>query len=116
MDGPLPPPPAEGALPELPAGEEGAGPVDCATAPALGDERGRRHEDSAVLKLKGLPYTTTDAQIAEFFEGYSMKQVSFVYDPDGRPSGLVRARSAQRPLRSTTSRAGGPPIQRPASG
>jgi hypothetical protein len=49
-----------------------------------------RHEDSAVLKLKGLPYTTAEQQLLEFFKGYNVKNIAFVYEPDGRPSGLVR--------------------------
>jgi hypothetical protein len=51
-----------------------------------------RHEDSAVLKLKGLPYTTVEQQLLDFFKGYSVKKIAFVYEPDGRPSGLVSAR------------------------
>lgn len=54
-----------------------------------------RNEDSTVLKLKGLPYTTVEQQITDFFDGYAVKQVSFVYDPDGRPSGLVSPFYAQ---------------------
>lgn len=46
-------------------------------------------EDSCVLKLKGLPYTTSEEQIRKFFEGFAVKTVAFVYEPDGRPSGLV---------------------------
>lgn len=48
-----------------------------------------RKEESAILKLKGLPYTTTEQQILEFFNGFNVSSVAFVYEPDGRPSGLV---------------------------
>lgn len=44
-----------------------------------------------VLKLKGLPYSTTEQQIVEFFTGYQIKKIAFVYEPDGRPSGLAFA-------------------------
>lgn len=47
----------------------------------------------------GLPYTTSEAQVLEFFAGYNVNEVAFVYEPDGRPSGLVSglllARTAQ---------------------
>lgn len=61
---------------------------------AGGDKQLPRNEDSAVLKLKGLPYTTVEKQILDFFQGYSVKQISFVYDPDGRPSGLVSSQQS----------------------
>ena len=44
---------------------------------------------SNVLKLKGLPYSTTKEQIFEFFSEYALLGVGFVYEPDGRASGLV---------------------------
>jgi len=49
----------------------------------------RPQEESSVLKLKGLPYTATEQQILSFFEGFNLVRVAFVYEPDGRPSGLV---------------------------
>eukprot|EP00878_Enallax_costatus_P011916 GHUV01012440.1.p1 GENE.GHUV01012440.1~~GHUV01012440.1.p1 ORF type:complete len:351 (+),score=95.24 GHUV01012440.1:408-1460(+) len=52
--------------------------------------------DSKVLKLKGLPYTTSEAQVLEFFAGYNVNEVAFVYEPDGRPSGLAFAEFATR--------------------
>ena len=47
-------------------------------------------EESAVLKLKGLPYATTIEEIYAFFAGFKVASVAFVLEPDGRPSGLVR--------------------------
>lgn len=47
--------------------------------------------DSCVLKLKGLPYSTTRQEILDFFTGYQLRKVEFVFDPDGRPSGLAFA-------------------------
>lgn len=44
-----------------------------------------------MLKLKGLPYSTTEQQIFDFFSGFKMTKVAFVYEPDGRPSGLAFA-------------------------
>lgn len=55
------------------------------------EQRQRGGEDSAVLKLKGLPYSTTEQQILDFFAGYEVQRVAFVYEPDGRPSGLAFA-------------------------
>ena len=52
----------------------------------------RKQEDSAVLKLKGLPYTASSHQIYQFFAGFNLNEVAFVYEPDGRPSGLVSRR------------------------
>ncbi len=37
----------------------------------------------------GLPYAATESQIREFFAGYVIKALHFVFEPDGRPSGLV---------------------------
>ncbi|GFR41617.1 hypothetical protein Agub_g2342 [Astrephomene gubernaculifera] len=48
-------------------------------------------ESSAILKLKGLPYSATEEDIRQFFAPYELKGVSFVYEPDGRPSGLAFA-------------------------
>lgn len=45
--------------------------------------------DSCVLKLKGLPYSTTEQEIYDFFVGYEVRKVAFVLESDGRPSGLV---------------------------
>lgn len=57
---------------------------------------GRRENDSRVLKLKGLPYTTSEQQVLDFFAGYNVQEVAFVYEPDGRPSGLAFAEFATR--------------------
>jgi hypothetical protein len=79
-------------LPEFPAA------TAATTAPAPGSPSANlvnarfsriRHEDSAVLKLKGLPYTTVEQQLLDFFKGFNVKKIAFVYEPDGRPSGLV---------------------------
>lgn len=35
------------------------------------------------------PYSTSDKDIIEFFSEYNVIEVAFVYEPDGRPSGLV---------------------------
>jgi hypothetical protein len=51
---------------------------------------------SSCLKLKGLPYNTSEQQIYEFFEGFKVGKVAFVYEPDGRPSGLVSDDGAGR--------------------
>ena len=77
-----------------PAGLEVPSVSDFSAVPGSPNDRGAfsqriRHEDSAVLKLKGLPYTTVEQQLLDFFKGYSVKQIAFVYEPDGRPSGLV---------------------------
>ncbi|KAF5831077.1 hypothetical protein DUNSADRAFT_13633 [Dunaliella salina] len=48
-------------------------------------------ETSAVLKMKGLPYNTSQEQILDFFSGFAVKNISFVGEPDGRPSGLAFA-------------------------
>lgn len=61
------------------------------SVPATGAKLAFRQENSAVLKLKGLPYSTSDEQVAKFFEGFKIKRVAFVYEPDGRPSGLAFA-------------------------
>ncbi|KIZ06356.1 hypothetical protein MNEG_1601 [Monoraphidium neglectum] len=37
-----------------------------------------------------------EAQIRDFFTGYTLKEVAFVYEPDGRPSGLAFAEFASR--------------------
>lgn len=80
-------------LPEFPPATTAA-----TTAPAPGSPSSNlanarfsriRHEDSAVLKLKGLPYTTVEQQLLDFFKGFNVKKIAFVYEPDGRPSGLV---------------------------
>eukprot|EP00210_Caulerpa_lentillifera_P008003 g7642.t1 len=47
--------------------------------------------DSCVLKLKGLPYSTTEQEIYDFFTGYEVRKVAFVLESDGRPSGLAFA-------------------------
>lgn len=38
------------------------------------------------------PYTTSEQQVLDFFAGYNVNEVAFVYEPDGRPSGLVGGR------------------------
>ncbi|GAX83407.1 hypothetical protein CEUSTIGMA_g10832.t1 [Chlamydomonas eustigma] len=48
-------------------------------------------EPSSILKLKGLPYAATERQIRDFFNGQIVKTVRFVFEPDGRPSGLAFA-------------------------
>jgi hypothetical protein len=52
-------------------------------------------QESAVLKLKGLPYSVTKEQVLDFFSGYAVRDVAFVNEPDGRPSGLVRCCCSQ---------------------
>lgn len=37
----------------------------------------------------GLPYSTSEREIRDFFAGYEVKGIRFVFEPDGRPSGLV---------------------------
>jgi hypothetical protein len=67
---------------------------DAATSSLPGTApRERFGEDSSVLKLKGLPYTASEQQIYEFFQGFTVTSVAFVYEPDGRPSGLVGSAS-----------------------
>lgn len=46
---------------------------------------------SCVLKLKGLPYSTTEQDVYNFFHGFRMRRVAFVLEADGRPSGLAFA-------------------------
>lgn len=41
-----------------------------------------------------LPYSTSEKDIVEFFAEYPVSEVAFVYEPDGRPSGLVSGRSS----------------------
>jgi hypothetical protein len=81
---------ADGAVLEAAGnGADGAGPASgAAAAPPA--------ETSACLKLKGLPYAVSEAQIVEFFAGFAVKSVAFVFEPDGRPSGLVRGWSGRR--------------------
>lgn len=62
----------------------------------LGAAAGRRLADAArnrpaAAALLQLPYSTSEAEILEFFSNYSVTEIAFVYEPDGRPSGLVRA-------------------------
>jgi hypothetical protein len=47
---------------------------------------------TAVLRR---PYTTSEQQVLDFFAGYNVNEVAFVYEPDGRPSGLVRIGSEE---------------------
>ena len=85
-----------GVSSELPATSEFPAATAAAAAPGSPGASGRfsriRHEDSAVLKLKGLPYTTVEQQLLDFFKGYNVLKIAFVYEPDGRPSGLVSLR------------------------
>ncbi|KAG2452074.1 hypothetical protein HYH02_003110 [Chlamydomonas schloesseri] len=57
----------------------------------LARQRQTADQSSAILKLKGLPYTATEDDIRNFFAPYDLKGISFVYEPDGRPSGLAFA-------------------------
>ncbi|EFJ47748.1 hypothetical protein VOLCADRAFT_117772 [Volvox carteri f. nagariensis] len=59
-------------------------------APEVARQR-QADQSSAILKLKGLPYSATENDIRQFFAPYELKGVSFVYEPDGRPSGLAFA-------------------------
>jgi len=40
-----------------------------------------------VLRMRGLPWRTTQKQIREFFEGIKLARVQILNTPDGRPSG-----------------------------
>jgi len=53
--------------------------------------RPRSPQPTAPAALLQLPYSTSEAEILEFFSNYSVTEIAFVYEPDGRPSGLVRA-------------------------
>jgi len=59
--------------------------------PSKGASVPKPSESSAILKLKGLPYSTTEQQILQFFGDFKVQCVRFVYEPDGRPSGLAFA-------------------------
>ena len=72
--GPLPPPPG---MP-MDAGMGGGG-----------------GQDSAVLKLKGLPFAATEHDVALFFEGFALVSASIHHGADGRPSGMVRRGAAR---------------------
>lgn len=50
----------------------------------------------------GLPYATTEQAIRDFFSEFAVVSVRFVYEPDGRPSGLVRRSALPSPLRPTS--------------
>jgi hypothetical protein len=52
---------------------------------------------SSPCARRRLPYSTSEKDIIDFFEGYPVLEVAFVYEPDGRPSGLVSTRDAPRP-------------------
>lgn len=67
-----------------------------ASLPPATRTRNEGGSDSRVLKLKGLPYSTSEKDIIDFFEGYPVSEVAFVYEPDGRPSGLAFAEFATR--------------------
>lgn len=47
----------------------------------------------------GLPYATTEQAIREFFSDLELASVRFVYEPDGRPSGLVSRPAKNRVVR-----------------
>lgn len=84
---PIPAAPPVAASPTLaPPTSSAPPPVSAASARA----------DSEVLKLKGLPYSATEEQIREFFRDFSVTRVAFVYEPDGRPSGLAFAEFATK--------------------
>ncbi|KAG2488109.1 hypothetical protein HYH03_013258 [Edaphochlamys debaryana] len=89
--------PLGGAQPDLAAAQAGAvGHGDPSSFSGAGSADGlarQRQADqtSAILKLKGLPYSATEEDIRQFFAPYELKTVSFVYEPDGRPSGLAFA-------------------------
>ena len=53
-------------------------------------------------KLKGLPYSATEQDIRNFFDGFEILGVHWVSEPDGRPSGLVRVRETGRPMARLT--------------
>lgn len=96
---------------ELSAGASGAGaavgqgaPADQAGALPPASAPSRPQEDSAVLKLKGLPYSTTEDDIRTFFAAYNVKEVAFVKEPDGRPSGLVSQLADERCSRGAARR------------
>lgn len=51
--------------------------------------------ESRILKLKGLPYATKEGDLHDFFRDFKLVRVALVSEPDGRPSGLVRATASQ---------------------
>ena len=67
-----------------------AAPHSFCSAPAPNKLRSVPMSDSCVLKLKGLPYSTTEQEIYDFFSEYEIRKVAFVLESDGRPSGLVK--------------------------
>lgn len=83
------------AQPDLTAAQSAAGAPQFVPGPgsagAASQIAQRPPETSAILKLKGLPYSATEDDIRGFFSPYELKTVSFVYEPDGRPSGLAFA-------------------------
>ena len=81
------PAPADPQEANSPAEEQGA----AAEAAPTGQQSapGSERQESAVLKLKGLPFNTSQEQVHEFFSGFAVKSIAFVGEPDGRPSGLV---------------------------
>lgn len=60
-------------------------------AAAAGGDDSAPASGSCVLKLKGLPYSTTEQDVYNFFQGFRMRRVAFVLESDGRPSGLAFA-------------------------
>ncbi len=48
-------------------------------------------ESSPILKLKGLPFSASENDVARFFEGFALLSASIHHGVDGRPSGMVRA-------------------------
>lgn len=70
---------------------EAPAPTSSTPSTAAAPPPAKPQEDSAVLKLKGLPYNTTEEAIRKFFAGFQIEEINFVYEPDGRPSGLAFA-------------------------
>jgi len=52
------------------------------------------HSTSNVLKLKGIPWSATEEQLYQFFQGYQISKAYVLYQGDGRPSGMAFAEFA----------------------
>lgn len=63
-------------------------------------------QNTAVLKLKGLPFSAQENDVREFFAGFQIVKAAIHIGADGRPSGLVRG---ARRTRSLCPWAGPPP-------
>jgi len=50
-----------------------------------------RYAGEGILKLKGLPFQCTFAEVRGFFAGYHIRMsgINFVMHPDGRPTGMA---------------------------